>query len=45
MPSLIDEDTPEEARTRTGFDGEEYKLVFSDEVGLFLPSTCYDGGC
>lgn len=34
MPSLIDEDTPQEARTRTGFDGEEYRLVFSDEVSL-----------
>ncbi|ORY55166.1 family 16 glycoside hydrolase [Leucosporidium creatinivorum] len=31
MPSLIDADTPEEVKTRTGFDGEEYRLVFSDE--------------
>ncbi|GAA5893040.1 uncharacterized protein JCM6883_007547 [Sporobolomyces salmoneus] len=28
---LIDPDTPEEALTRTGFDGKEYQLVFSDE--------------
>lgn len=31
MPELIDPDTPESAKTRTGFDGEEYELVFSDE--------------
>ena len=31
MPSLIDTDTPTDAKTRTGFDGEEYVLVFSDE--------------
>ena len=28
---LIDADTPESALTRTGFDGEAYQLVFSDE--------------
>jgi len=28
---MIDLETPEEAKTRTGFDGEEYELVFSDE--------------
>ncbi|GAA5948901.1 hypothetical protein JCM21900_003465 [Sporobolomyces salmonicolor] len=31
LPGLIDSDTPESAYTRTGFDGEQYKLVFSDE--------------
>lgn len=28
---LIDADTPENVKTRTGFDGRDYKLVFSDE--------------
>ncbi|KAJ8095798.1 hypothetical protein PM082_022905 [Marasmius tenuissimus] len=28
---LIDKDTPEAAKTRTGFDGKKYNLVFSDE--------------
>ena len=28
---LIDKDTPANVLTRTGFDGEEYTLVFSDE--------------
>lgn len=28
---LIDRDTPQSALKRTGFDGEEYSLVFSDE--------------
>lgn len=28
---LIDKDTPNDVLTRTGFDGEEYTLVFSDE--------------
>ena len=32
LPGLIDSDTPSSAYTRTGFDGQEYKLVFSDEV-------------
>ncbi|GAA5962832.1 hypothetical protein JCM3765_001538 [Sporobolomyces pararoseus] len=31
LPGLIDSDTPSSAYTRTGFDGQEYKLVFSDE--------------
>ncbi|KAF7977403.1 hypothetical protein HWV62_4035 [Athelia sp. TMB] len=31
MPELIDKDTPDSAKSRTGFDGEEYELVFSDE--------------
>lgn len=30
-PILIDPDTPQAAYTRTGFDGEEWDLVFSDE--------------
>lgn len=28
---LIDKDTPANVLTRTGFDGQEYTLVFSDE--------------
>ncbi|KDN50541.1 hypothetical protein RSAG8_01039, partial [Rhizoctonia solani AG-8 WAC10335] len=31
FPSLIDKDTPQSAMKRTGFDGQEYELVFSDE--------------
>ena len=31
MPDLIDADTPDDAKTRTGFDGNTYNLVFSDE--------------
>ena len=31
MPDLIDTDTPDDAKTRTGWDGEDYVLVFSDE--------------
>ncbi|GAA5936830.1 hypothetical protein JCM3775_002719 [Rhodotorula graminis] len=31
LPTLIDDATPTEAYARTGLDGEEYKLVFSDE--------------
>ena len=31
LPTPIDDDTPDEAKTRTGWDGEEYVLVFSDE--------------
>ena len=34
MPELIDRDTPEDAKTRTGFDGEQYELVFSDEFNV-----------
>ena len=28
---MVDKDTPQSAMTRTGFDGQEYELVFSDE--------------
>ncbi|PPQ82167.1 hypothetical protein CVT24_012639 [Panaeolus cyanescens] len=31
MPELIDSETPQAARSRRGFDGMEYELVFSDE--------------
>lgn len=31
MPDLIDKDTPDSVKTRTGFDGKSYNLVFSDE--------------
>ncbi|GAA5974160.1 hypothetical protein JCM11641_003473 [Rhodosporidiobolus odoratus] len=31
LPSLIDPDTPQEVYSRTGFDGQKYELVFSDE--------------
>lgn len=31
MPDLIDAATPNSAKIRTGFDGQEYELVFSDE--------------
>ncbi|CUA76044.1 putative beta-glucan synthesis-associated protein C23H3,11c [Schizosaccharomyces pombe 972h-] [Rhizoctonia solani] len=31
FPSMIDKDTPQSAMSRTGFDGQEYELVFSDE--------------
>ncbi|THH16891.1 hypothetical protein EW146_g3823 [Bondarzewia mesenterica] len=31
MPTLIDSDTPDSAKTRTGSDGQDYTLVFSDE--------------
>lgn len=31
FPSLIDSDTPDDAMTRTGFDGNQWELVFSDE--------------
>jgi beta-glucanase (GH16 family) len=34
LPTLIDEDTPQDARSRTGFDGEKYNLVFSDEFNV-----------
>lgn len=33
LPLLVDKDTPEDARSRIGFDGETYNLVFSDEFG------------
>ncbi|KAI0687091.1 beta-glucan synthesis-associated [Cytidiella melzeri] len=31
MPQIIDPETPDNAKTRTGFDGQKYELVFSDE--------------
>ncbi len=31
VPSLVDSDTPKDVRTRTGYDGYPYTLVFSDE--------------
>ena len=33
LPSLIDNDTPDEIKNsvRTGFNGRDYQLVFSDE--------------
>ncbi|KAL8283741.1 hypothetical protein RQP46_005536 [Phenoliferia psychrophenolica] len=31
LPTLIDQDTPASALTRTGFDGHDYVLAFSDE--------------
>ncbi|TFK50280.1 beta-glucan synthesis-associated [Heliocybe sulcata] len=31
MPELVDPETPEDAKTRKGFDGYDYELVFSDE--------------
>lgn len=31
LPSLIDDSTPSDAYARTGFDGQQYELVFSDE--------------
>ncbi|KAF8584647.1 glycoside hydrolase family 16 protein [Ramaria rubella] len=31
MPKLIDNDTPDNVKTRTGWDGKQYDLVFSDE--------------
>ncbi|KDQ20783.1 glycoside hydrolase family 16 protein [Botryobasidium botryosum FD-172 SS1] len=31
LPSLIDKDTPKSAMSRTGWDGNGYSLVFSDE--------------
>jgi beta-glucanase (GH16 family) len=34
MPELIDSDTPSSAMTRTGFDGQDYELVFSDEFNV-----------
>ncbi|KAJ7228320.1 concanavalin A-like lectin/glucanase, partial [Mycena pura] len=34
VPTLVDSATPTEALTRTGFDGESYTLVFSDEFEI-----------
>ncbi|BGP54249.1 hypothetical protein JCM8202_001385 [Rhodotorula sphaerocarpa] len=31
LPSLIDDSTPSDKYARTGFDGQQYELVFSDE--------------
>lgn len=31
LPQLVDPQTPDSAKTRTGFDNEDYVLVFSDE--------------
>lgn len=31
LPRMIDADTPDNVKSRTGFDGEEWVLVFSDE--------------
>lgn len=31
---LIDKDTPADMRSRTGYDGERYNLVFSDEFNV-----------
>ena len=39
---LIDDDTPAEFMTRTGFDGNEWQLVFSDEFERD-GRTFYDG--
>lgn len=33
-PFRIDKDTPEDAYTRIGFDGNKYNLVFSDEFNV-----------
>lgn len=48
MPEPIDEATPKDAHSRTGFDGNEYELVFSDEFEIegrtFWPGefvSCY----
>jgi len=37
IPPLVDPDTPQESRTRIGFDGDTYNLVFSDEVSRVPP--------
>lgn len=31
MPQLVDVDTPDNVKTRTGYDGKSYSLVYSDE--------------
>ena len=43
MPKLVDPDTPVEFYTRTGFDGQEYELVFSDEFNKDY-RTFFPGG-
>lgn len=42
MPSMVDTDTPDSAKTRTGFDGQQYDLVFSDEFNV-AGRTFYPG--
>jgi beta-glucanase (GH16 family) len=42
MPDLIDTKTPQDARARTGFDGQAYDLVFSDEFNT-SGQTFYPG--
>jgi hypothetical protein len=42
LPTLIDTDTPSSAYTRTGFDGNSWTLVFSDEFNKD-GRTFYDG--
>lgn len=42
MPELIDKDTPDTAKSRTGFDGQDYELVFSDEFNT-AGRTFYPG--
>ncbi|KAG8864942.1 hypothetical protein FRB96_003529 [Tulasnella sp. 330] len=42
LPALIDPQTPESAKTRTGVDGEDYELVFSDEFNTD-GRTFYEG--
>jgi beta-glucanase (GH16 family) len=44
FPTLIDADTPDSAKTRTGFDGnDDWELVFSDEFNKD-GRTFFDGG-
>jgi beta-glucanase (GH16 family) len=31
LPTMIDRDTPENVKSRVGFDGKTYNLIFSDE--------------
>ncbi|KAH7100214.1 beta-glucan synthesis-associated [Auriculariales sp. MPI-PUGE-AT-0066] len=34
MREIVDPDTPDDVKSRTGFDGKTYKLVFSDEFNV-----------
>lgn len=34
MPQMVDKDTPDEAKSRVGTDGQTYNLIFSDEFNL-----------
>ena len=43
LPSLVDPDTPPDVYTKTGFDGNEWTLVFSDEFNVD-GRTFYPGG-